>query len=269
MAIKYDGKGQIALITGASSGIGKAMARRFAKHNFDLVLVARSADKLEALADEVSSVHGINAKAVPADLSEPGAAKKLAVSLKRGRHEVHVLVNNAGTTEFGAFVDIPAERHQQLIDLNITGLTGMLAHFVPPMVARGRGRVLNVASIAGFQPVPMLASYAATKAYVLSITEALSEELAGTGVSVTALCPGITATEMLDSARKANTVLADLPGIVVGDAESVANEGFEACMRGEVIRVPGALNQAAMLASRATPKWLLRRVSGAVARRLR
>jgi uncharacterized protein len=269
MAVKHDGRGQTALITGASSGIGKALARRFAKHNFDLVLVARSADKLEALAEEVSRVHGINAKAAPADLSQPGAVKKLAVSLKRGRHEVDVLVNNAGVLEYGAFLDVSAERHQELIDLNITGLTGMLAHFLPPMVARGRGRVLNVASIAGFQPVPMLATYAATKAYVLSITEALSEELAGTGVSITALCPGITATGMLDAARKANNALSELPGIVVGTAETVADEGFEACMRGEVIRVPGALNQAAMLASRAAPKWLLRRVSGALARRMK
>jgi hypothetical protein len=145
----------------------------------------------------------------------------------------------------------------------------MLAHFVPPMVARGRGRVLNVASIAAFQPVPSLAVYAATKAYVLSLTESLSEELKGTGVSITALCPGITATKMLSSAKQASKELTKLPGFVVGSAEAVADEGFEACERGEVIRVPGALNQAAILAGRATPKWLLRRVSGAMVRRMK
>jgi len=137
------------------------------------------------------------------------------------------------------------------------------------MVARGQGRVLNVASIAAFQPVPSLATYAATKAYVLSLTESLSEELKGTGVSITALCPGITATHMLDSARQASKALTKLPGFVVGSAEAVADESFAACVRGEVIRVPGALNLAAILAARATPKWLLRRVSGAMVRRMK
>jgi len=164
---------------------------------------------------------------------------------------------------------MPAGRHQQLIDLNVTGLTAMLAHFLPQMVARGQGRVLNVASISAFQPVPSLATYAATKAYVLSLTESLSEELKGTGVSITALCPGITATSMLDSAQQASKELTKLPGFVVGSAEAVADEGFEACVRGEVIRVPGALNLAAILAARATPKWLLRRVSGAMVRRMK
>jgi uncharacterized protein len=133
---------------------------------------------------------------------------------------------------------------------------------------RGRGRVLNIASINAFLPVPILATYAATKAYVLSITEALSEELAGTGVSVTALCPGLTETRLLDTAQSFSSVFSLLPGIVVSDVETVANEGFEACLRGEVIRVPGVLNQAATLASRAAPKWVLRRVSGVVARRM-
>jgi uncharacterized protein len=268
MATRKDGRGQTALITGASSGIGMALARRFAKDNFDLVLVARRADKLESLAEELSGLHDIRAKAAPTDLSKPGAAKQLAVSLKRGRTEIDILVNNAGIGEYGRFVDIPAERHQELINLNVSGLTAMLAHFVPPMVARGRGRVLNVASIASFQPVPMLGTYAATKAYVLSLTESLSEELAGSGVTATAACPGITDTHMLDSARKEHEALGRLPSLIVGDAESVADEAFEACMQGEVIRVPGALNQAAMVASRVTPKWLLRRVSGLVARRM-
>jgi short-subunit dehydrogenase len=145
----------------------------------------------------------------------------------------------------------------------------MLAHFVPPMVARGQGRVLNVASISAFQPVPSLATYAATKAYVLSLTESLSEELKGTGVSITALCPGITATGMLDAAQEASKELTRLPGFVVGSAEAVANEGFEACVRGDVIRVPGVMNLAAILAARATPKWLLRRMSGAMVRRMK
>jgi uncharacterized protein len=180
-----------------------------------------------------------------------------------------VLVNNAGVLEHGAFVDMRATRHRELIELNVVALSEMLALFVPPMVARGQGRVLNVASIAAFQPVPMLATYAATKAYVLSLTESLSEELQGTGVTVTALCPGITATSMLDAAQATSAELGGLPSMVIGTAEQVADEGFQACMGGEVIRVPGVLNRAATLAGRATPRWLRRRVSGAMVRRLK
>ena len=145
----------------------------------------------------------------------------------------------------------------------------MLAQFVPPMVARGEGRILNVASIAAFQPVPSLATYTATKAYVLSLTESLSEELKGIGVSITALCPGITATNMLSTAQQASSQLTKLPGFMVRDVHAVAKEGYEACLRGEVIRVPGVLNLATVLASHATPKWQLRRVCGALARGLK
>jgi uncharacterized protein len=269
MAHKKNGSGLTALITGASSGIGEALAHRFAQGGYHLVLVARSGDKLKSLAATLSTAHGVKTWVATTDLSRPEAAKKLAASMKRARRPIDVLVNNAGVLAHGAFVDMPAAKHQQLIDLNVAGLTSMLAHFVPGMVARGQGRVLNVASIAAFQPVPSLATYAATKAYVLSLTESLSEELKGTGVSITALCPGITATSMLDAAQQASKELTKLPGFVVGSAEAVADEGFEACVRGEVIRVPGALNLAAILAARATPKWLLRRVSGAMVRRMK
>lgn len=255
-----------ALITGASSGIGEALAQRFARGGFNLVLVARSGDKLHALAAMLKAEHGVKVRVAVADLSLPGAAARLATALKRARCPIGVLVNNAGVLEHGPFVDMPPQRHQELITLNVLALTELLAYFVPEMVARGSGRVLNVASIASFQPVPLLATYAATKAFVLSLTESLSEELRGSGVTVTALCPGITATPMLGRARQATQELHQLPGVVVGSTEAVADEGFDACLKGEVIRVPGALNRAATLAGRATPKWLLRRVSGAVVR---
>nr|WP_316644023.1 SDR family oxidoreductase [uncultured Roseateles sp.] len=257
-----------ALITGASSGIGEALAGCFAAGGHNLVLVARSADKLQTLAKALSTAHGVKAWVAPADLSRPDAAESLAVAMKRARRPIDVLVNNAGVLARGSFVEMAAQRHGQMIDLNVSGLSAMLAHFLPAMVARGSGRVLNVASIAAFQPVPSLATYAATKAYVLSLTESLSEELKGSGVSITALCPGITATNMLARAQQEDTQLGRLPGFVVGGAEAVAAEGYEACMRGEVIRVPGVLNLATILAARATPKWLLRRVSGALARTL-
>ena len=260
---------QTALITGASSGIGEALARRFARAGFNLVLVARSADKLAVLAATLAKDHGIKAWVAPADLAQPDAAQRLAAAMKRARRPVDVLVNNAGVLEHGSFVGMRPSRHRELIDLNVTGLSEMLAQFLPAMVARGQGRVLNVASIAAFQPVPMLATYAATKAYVLSLTESLSEELQGTGVTITTLCPGITATSMLDRAKASSAELGGLPDFVVGTADEVADEGFQASMKGEVIRVPGALNRAATLAGRATPRWLLRRVSGAMVRRLK
>jgi short-subunit dehydrogenase len=255
------------LVTGASSGIGEELARCFAKGGFALVLVARNVDKLQALAEQLQREHGASVQVLPADLTQPGAAAALAKALARKHLTVDVLVNNAGVLEQGAFCAIAAQRHQELIDLNVAGLTAMLAEFLPGMRERGWGRVLNVASIAAFQPVPTLATYAATKAYVLSLTEALSEELKGSGVSLTALCPGVTATPMMSRATEANDKLAQLPGFMVGNAAQVAAEGYQACLRGEVIRVPGVVNLASTLAARATPKWLLRSLGGMVARR--
>ena len=266
MARRSEHSDRTALITGASSGIGEQLARCFAKGGFELVLVARSADKLEALAEELQAAHGVAVRVQPADLSLPDAAAALGAALKRRHVAVDVLVNNAGVLEQGAFRDIDARRHQQMIDLNVAGLTAMLAQFLPGMCERGWGRVLNVASIAAFQPVPTLATYAATKAYVLSLTEALSEELKGSGVTITALCPGVTATQMVSRAAEANGSLGKLPAFMIGDAADVAAEGYRACLNGEVIRVPGVLNLAGTLAARATPKWLLRSLSGAVTR---
>ena len=169
----------------------------------DLVLVARSRDKLETLARELKGEHAVEATVMPADLSTPGAPKALFEAVKKRKLAIDILVNNAGVLEMGAFNAISPERHQELIALNVATLTDMTSRFLAPMLERGKGRILNVASIAAFQPVPSLATYAATKAYVLSLTESLSEELKGSGVTVTALCPGITETSMVDRAREA------------------------------------------------------------------
>lgn len=257
----------LALVTGASSGIGEALAGQFAAAGHDLVLVARSADKLQALAAALRTRHGVTVRVEPADLAVPHAAAALAARLDRAGLSVDVLVNNAGVLAQGAFVRQEASVQRQMIDLNITALTALLSAFVPAMAQRGAGRVLNVASIAAFQPVPSLATYAATKAYVLSLTESLAVELRDSGVTVTALCPGITATPMFDSAAAANAEISRLPGMLIGRVEEVAREGFAACMNGDVICVPGAVNQAAVLASRGTPKWLLRRVAGLFGRK--
>ena len=256
-----------ALVTGASSGIGQSLAECFAGAGHNLVLVARSADKLQALAKALQARHGVQVWVEPADLARPDAAATLSATLQQQGRAVDVLVNCAGVLEQSAFATMTPTQHQQIIDLNISGLTAMLAHFVPPMVQRGQGRVLNVASIAAFQPVPTLATYAASKAYVLSLSESLAEELKGSGVTVTTLCPGITATPMLTSAKDANAKMSQIPGFLIGAVDDVARLGFEACMKGDAICVPGALNRAAMIASRGTPKWLVRRIGGVLGRK--
>lgn len=250
------------LITGASAGIGAALAKQFAAGGFDLVLVARSRDKLEALAEALKAEHSVDVVVLPTDLSVRGAPKTLFDAVKKRKLAIDILVNNAGVLEMGAFRAMTPERHQELIGLNVATLTDMTSRFLAPMLERGRGRILNVASIAAFQPVPSLATYAATKAYVLSLTEALSEELKGTGVSITALCPGITETDMVATARESNAAASQLPPFMIGDVDDVAAQGYAACMAGEVIRVPGALNFAASIAARAAPKWVVRSFTG-------
>lgn len=256
-----------ALVTGASSGIGETLAGCFAAAKHDVILVARNEGKLKALAEKLAAQHGVAVSVQPADLSQPGAAEKLLAALSRKQSSVDVLVNCAGVLEQGAFTAIDQAKHQAIIDLNISGLTAMLSAFVPGMVERGRGRVLNVASVASFQPVPTLASYAASKAYVLSLSESLSEELRDTGVTVTTLCPGITATNMLTQAAGANDKVGQLPGFLIGEVQQVADQAFAATMRGDAICVPGIINQAAMIASRGTPKWLVRRIGGLLGRK--
>lgn len=260
----------LALVTGASSGIGESLADCFAKAGHDVILVARSADKLMTLADELKSRYGVTAFVEAADLSVPGASAKLGAALKRNKLAPDVLVNCAGVLSQGLFTSMSAATHQQMIDLNISGLTSMISEFLPGMAERAgqgtRGRILNVASIAAFQPIPSLATYAASKAFVLSLTESLSEEMKGTGVTVTALCPGMTATAMLSGAASANDKVSQIPAFMVGEVNDVARQGFEACMRGDVICVPGAINRAVTLGSRATPKWLVRKIGGLIVR---
>lgn len=260
-----EGGRETVLISGASYGIGTELAREFARHGHDLILVARSADKLERLADELVEDHGVLVSVRPADLSLPGAAEKLHKGLQREGFEVDILVNNAGVLEHGRFADIRPKDHQRIVQLNVAGLTDMIAHFLPDMLARESGRIMNVASISAFMPVPTLASYAATKAYVLSLSEALEVELRDSGVTVTALCPGFTRTPMLEEADDHGSGFR-VPDIVVGDAASVAREGYRGCMKGTPIVVPGRINLASTLATRAAPKWLVRRLGDVLGR---
>ncbi len=255
-------KRNIALITGASSGIGEAFAWVCAEHQYDLILVARNIKKLNILAARLTEEHAIEVSVRECDLTVPDDIKKLTESLLFEGTPIEILINNAGMLEHGAFVDIPSETHQNILQLNVLALTAIASQLLPSMVARGHGRLLNVASIGAFQPLPSVATYAASKAFVLSLSESLAEELRDTGVTVTALCPGLTATNMMTQAQEKNHSLLKIPNLVISDPYEVAQTAFRACLKGKTIVVPGAKNILTCLLSRATPKWLVRRITG-------
>lgn len=254
-----------ALITGASSGIGLELAKLFAQNGYDVVLVARRREKLRALASELAHDYGVEATVCACDLARPGAPDRLFAFVERRRIVVDVLVNNAGAMFNGQFAEAPLARHLGVLTLDVVVPTALAHLFLGPMLARGQGRILNVGSMAGFQPVPRLAVYAASKAYLLHWSEALSEELKGTGVSVTALCPGFTATDILGEAPDVSR----LPAFAVGSVEAVAREGYAACMNGDVVHITGLSNQFAALLIQHQPRWLTRAIGGALARRNR
>jgi uncharacterized protein len=261
------GAAPTALITGASGGIGLELAGVFAEHGFDLIVVARREERLLELGDRLEREHQRRVTVLAADLLAEGAARRLHETIAGAGLEVDVLVNNAGVMELGAFREIDLDTHLRLIQLNVASLTALTHLWLAPMLARGSGRILNVASIAAFQPVPSLAVYAATKAFVLSLTESLSEELRGSGVTVTALCPGFTRTEMYERAQASNDAVG-LPGFLLSDAREVARDGYAACMKGEVIAVPGVLNRVHTRTVGVYPRWLVRGVGGLFGRRL-
>ena len=246
------------LVTGASAGIGTELARAFAARRYDLVLAARNEAALEALGRELAANCAVKVKTAPVDLSEPGAPQALAEALAAAGVEVGVLVNNAGALSEGPFVDAAIDGLINLLHVNVVALTALTRLFIQPMVARGQGRILNVASIAAFMPVPDLAVYAASKAYVLSLTEALGVELSGTGVVATALCPGLTDTAMVRGSR-----LGRAPPLMTMTAKQVAEAGCAACLRGEAIVVPGLANRLVAGGAPLAPKALVRAIGGA------
>ncbi len=248
-----------ALITGASSGIGEAFARRLAAAGTDLALVARSADKLNALAGELTAKHGIRAEVIAADLSAPGAAQEVWEEAQKRGLAVDILVNNAGFGTNGVFDALPLARELEEIALNATAVVALTHLFLPPMLAQKRGAVINVASTAAFQPVPYMAVYGATKAFVLSFSEALWAENRGRGVRVLAFCPGVVNTGF---AGVAGTHLAG-KGMT---ADRVAAVALHALARGRSYVVPGAGNYAQSLAARFTPRALTARIAGRMMR---
>ena len=247
------------LITGASAGIGKAIAERFASNGHDLVLVARRQPELEALAARLAHDHGIHAVPIPADLADDDAAEDLLEAL--GERDVGIVINNAGVLTSGSFRRMDGDAIEAMIELNVLSLTRMCRAFAERLVERGGGRIVNVASIAAFQPVPNLAVYAATKAYVLSLSESLSIELARKGVSVTAICPGYTDTDMLRGPVTESAGKINIPEFTVLDPETVARATYKACMRGDAIEVPGMGYSAAMAVTGVLPRWIKRRLT--------
>lgn len=229
-----------ALITGASSGIGRELSLRFAEDGVPVVLVARRADKLEELASHIRSELGGEAHVEPADLTDPAAPKQLHDRMKGSERFVEFLVNNAGFGSNGRFWEL--DRHKELaqVQVNVVALTDLCRLFLPAMVEQGRGRILNIASTAAFQAGPMMSTYYATKAYVLSFSEGLAGELAGTGVTVTAHCPGATSTEFARTAGNHESLLFRRRG--VASAKAAARHAYDAMKRSQTVAVHGALN---------------------------
>lgn len=255
---------QTALITGASAGIGAEIARVFAEDGYDLVLVARRLDAMQSLQEELENTCGVSIRAVSADLADPEAPAQLFNQLAGAGLEVDVLVNNAGILFDGNFHDIALEDHLRLVQLNISALIALTHLFLAPMRARKRGRIVNIASTSAFQPVPALAVYAASKSFVLSMTEAMSEELKGSGVGMTAICPGFTATDMVSGINDERW--AKLADSVAMPPRQVAEETLRACKKGRVVHVNGPLNRVGASFVQYQPRWLVRTIIGYTSR---
>jgi short-subunit dehydrogenase len=246
-----------ALVTGASGGIGEELARLFAADGHDLVLVARSRDKLVRLAEELHEKHGVAARVLAADLARPEAPREIFEELSADGVQVDALVNNAGFGTYGLFAETDLQSELELLQVNIVALTHLSKLFLPGMLARRRGYLMNVASTAAFQPGPLMAVYYASKAYVLSLSEALANECEGTGVRVSALCPGPTETGFVAAAGMGDSKLFDR---AVMDARTVAEAGYRGLLAGKTIVIPGLRNNLLARSIGFFPRHLVTRV---------
>jgi short-subunit dehydrogenase len=244
-----------ALITGASSGIGAAIARELASRGHGVTLVARREERLRELADEVSREHGVRAEVLAADLADEGSRDEVERRISELGLTVEILVNNAGFGSSSVFAEADRQRLLEMVRVNVEALIDLQARHLPAMVDRGRGTVINIASTAAFQPMPGSAAYAATKAFVLSLSEAVHSELAGTGVTLTAVCPGPVRTEF---AQEAGIGQAEdtLPGLFWMSAEDLARAAVDAAAKGKRAVVPGALNRAGSVVGQHSPRSL-------------
>lgn len=246
------------LITGASSGIGRELARLFAEAGSDLVLVARREARLRELAQELTSRYTMNVYVLPKDLGFPGAAQEIEDELQNAGIRIDVLVNNAGFGDLGEFASLGLERQLKMVQVNAAAVTGLARRFLPGMLERRRGGVLNIASSAAFQPGPLMSVYYATKAYILHFSEGLREELVDTGVTVTCLCPGPTATEFGADSRMDRTLIYHLGAMPAAD---VARAGYAGFRRGKAIVVPGIKNKIIAFSVRLGPRAVVRKIA--------
>jgi short-subunit dehydrogenase len=242
--------GETALITGASGGIGLELVRLFASDKYNLVLVARNSERLEKIAAELRKKNDISVMVLAQDLADPTTPGEIYDELQRQNISVDILVNNAGFATYGFFCETDEQKELDLLQVNIVALTHLTKLFLPPMLARKSGKILNVASTAAFQPGPLMAVYFASKAYVLSFSEALFNECAGSGVTVTALCPGPTRSGFQE--RAAMTESKIVQGEIM-DAATVAEQGYRALMRGRCRVVTGFNNRVWALAAKLLP----------------
>jgi short-subunit dehydrogenase len=254
----------VALVTGASAGIGRAFAVGLAARGDDLVLVARDAGRLEELAAELTVAHGVDAEVLPADLSTDAGVRAVEDRIADVDHPIDVLVNNAGFGTFGRFSELDVTREVQEVELNVVALLRLTHAALGAMEPRRSGAILNLASLAAYQPAPSSATYAATKAFVHSFTHAVHEEARGTGVHVMLVCPGYTHTEFHDRAELGPT---DLPEFVWQSADTVVAAALRDLDRGRSVSIPGVLNQTAAALSSAAPAGITRRVAGLVVKR--
>jgi len=254
MALPEPSKSSTALITGASAGIGEAIARNLADRGHGVTLVARREDRLRSLAAELGDRFGVRAEAIGVDLGSDTARADLPRRIDELGLEVEILVNNAGFGGGEDFARTDRERLVSMVELNCVALLDLQALYLPQMVDRGRGAVINIASTAAFQPLPGSATYAATKAFVLSLSEAVHEELKGTGVTLTAVCPGPVKTEFAEAAGLGGAE--EVPGMLWSSAESVAKAAVDAADDGKRAIVPGLLNRAGALTGQHAPRML-------------
>jgi short-subunit dehydrogenase len=261
-----DTKSQTVLITGASGGIGYELAKLFARDRCNLVLVARSAEKLTQVATELQNQFGVTVRTIPLDLAAAPAPKFLFDQLRRENVPVDILINNAGFGAFGEFAVMPEEEILGQIQLNVTALTHLARLFLAPMIERHQGTIMNVASTAAFQPGPLMAVYYATKAYVLSFSEALANELRGTGVTVTCFCPGPTNTGFAKRAGTEGSRLFKQIGAM--DAETVARDGYSGLMKGKTVVISGTRNWLVAESVRFAPRKMVTAVSRWIAEKV-
>jgi uncharacterized protein len=257
----------VALVTGASSGIGAAMARELASRGHAVALVARREERLQSLATEISSEYGVAAEAIACDLAEPAERDRLAQELWSSNRAVEVLVNNAGFGHQADFVSSPRDRMVEMVTINVEAVVDLTSIFLERMVKRGRGAVINVASMAAFQPLPGSAVYGATKAFVLSFSEAIREELRGSGVVVTAVCPGPVRTEFTEVAGVPG-LEERTPGAVWMAPEDIAKHAVDGAQRDKRVVVPGVFNRATALAGQHSPRAVALPLIGRIWRNL-